>query len=88
MLVANVTREQITVSNAVKTLTAATITSQVMYADIQIQAYQVRVTFDGSTAPVAATTGMLWNPGSVWRVWSEEQLEDLQFIREVITMLH
>lgn len=82
MILHHVAREQITVSNTATNCTAATVTNAVQYADIQVQSYQIRVTFDGSTAPVAATTGTLWNPGSVWRVWGNENVENLKFIRE------
>ena len=82
MTARHIAREQVTVSNAVITLTAATITQRVLYADIQVQDYPVRVTFDGSTDPEASVTGTLWQPGSVHRVWSEVHLENLKFIRE------
>ena len=82
MLVKHIAREQVTVSNAVKTLTSATITNSVIYADIQVTAYPIRYTIDGSTAPVAATTGKLWTPNSEKRVWGIANLKNLKFIRE------
>ena len=82
MIATHIAREQITVSNSAKTLTAATVTGRVIYAEIQVLGQQVRTTYDGDTAPVAATTGQLWNPGQVWRVWGVHNLKNLQFIRE------
>ena len=82
MLVRHIAREQVTVSNSATTLTAATITSSVIYADIQVVSYPLRYTIDGSTAPVAATTGKLWNPNSEKRVWGVANLKNLKFIRE------
>jgi copper(I)-binding protein len=54
-------------------------------AAIQIQVAQVRVTFDGSTAPVAATTGTLKNPGDEFEIWGIENFENLKFIEETTT---
>jgi len=82
LAVGHIAREQLTVTNAVKTLTADTITDRVVYGEVQVQAYPVRVTFDGSTAPLAATTGTLWNPNSIHRVWTVAHLKNLKFIRE------
>ena len=87
MIVTCKAREQITVSNAVKTLTStsyldASEAYRVVYADIQVQSDSIRVTFDGSTAPVAATTGMLWTSGSTYRVWGEANMANLKMIRE------
>ena len=89
MIVHHIAREQITVSNAVKTLTAAKVDTargdgfyQVAYADFDVQAADVRVTFDGSTAPAASTTGTLWRQGEKYRVWGIENLSNLIFIRD------
>lgn len=83
----HVAREQITVSTVVKTLTVATIVSNVTYADIQVQTDDVRVTFDGSTAPVKDTTGTIWFHGEatyagIYRHWGVENLKNLIFIRD------
>ena len=95
MIAHHVAREQITVSSAVKTLTdtkvetesSADNSQRVAYAEIQVQDDQVRVTFDGSTAPLAATNGELWNALSKHRVWSIQQLLKLKFIRETTDAL-
>lgn len=76
-------REQKTVSTSAVGITASNVDTETIYAEIQVQAYQVRVTFDGATAPVAATTGTLWNPGDIKRIWGGENVKNLQFIREV-----
>jgi len=86
MLVRSVAREQITVSNTVKTLTSTYIHSateayRVYYADIQVLTDAVRVTFDG-TDPEASTTGKLWYPTKIYRVWGEHNLDLIEFIRE------
>ena len=78
----HIAREQITVTNAVKTLTAATIIARVRYADIQVLTADVRKTDDGTTAPVGATTGMVWYATKTYRVWGVQNLLDLIFIRD------
>lgn len=87
MIAHHVGREQITVSNSVKTLNATpTLSStnkmKAVYADIQIQADSVRLTIDGSTDPEAATTGMLLTPGSMYRAWGLTNIENIKMIRE------
>ena len=82
MIVRHVDREQITVSNAEKTLTAATIVSNVEYAEIQILAQNIRVTFDGSTTPVKDTTGTIWYVGQIYRVWGVTNCKNLKMIRD------
>ncbi len=87
MIANHLGREQITVSNAVKTLNAtptlsATAKTAVLYADIQVQANQIRATIDGSTAPVASTTGMLLSPNSSYRIWGLSNIENFKMIRE------
>jgi|TARA_Y100000310_G_scaffold279836_1_gene299194 hypothetical protein len=95
MIATLIAREQITVSNSALGLDAgatringstaaiARNKQRFRYADIQVQGYQVRATFDGSTAPVAATTGELWSPSSKYRVWGLETALNLQLIREI-----
>ena len=87
MIASHVAREQITIDNTVggKTLTVTNITGRVRYVEIQVLTAQIRVTHDGSTAPVAATTGNLWNPGDIKRVWGPGNLQNLKFIRESTT---
>lgn len=85
MLVTHQAREQVTVAGTATNLTAATITVDTIYADIQVQTAPIRVTFDGSTTPVAATTGTLWNPGSTYRVWGQTILEALKFVADGAT---
>ena len=80
-------REQITVSNTAIGLNAtptlsATDKIDVAYADVQIQAYPIRATIDGSTVPVAATTGMLIAVGSSYRIWGLTNIENFSMIRE------
>jgi len=87
MIMRHIAREQITVSNAVKTLTVATVVGNVIYADIQVLAQDVRVTFDGSTDPVKEATGTIWGAfsaykGGVYRHWGVENLKNLKFINE------
>jgi len=87
MIMRHIAREQLTVTNAVKTLTVATIVSNVIYADIQVLTEDVRVTFDGSTAPVKDTTGTIWFHGEatylgIYRHWGVENLKNLKFIRD------
>jgi hypothetical protein len=83
-----ITREQITVSSTAigcdngGTLFTTENKGKMRYADMQVQTAQIRVTFDGSTAPVAATTGQLWSPGDLKRVWGLANIEKISFIRE------
>lgn len=82
MILRHVAREQITVSDSATTLTAATITVDVLYADIQVLSQNIRVTYDGSTAPVKDTTGTIWYYGNTMRVWGVHSLKDLKMIRD------
>lgn len=81
-------REQITVSNTAigadngGTLLTANIKGRLLYANLQVQAQQVRATFDGSTAPVGLTTGELWAPSDIKRIWGLENIENLSMIRD------
>ncbi len=80
-------REQITVSNTVIGLNETptfTVTDkiEILYADVQIQAYAVRATLDGSTDPEAAVTGTLLNPSSLYRIWGLTNIENFSMIRE------
>lgn len=82
-------REQLAVDNTVGgvSFTALSAANRLRYAmsTIQIQTAQVRVTFDGSTAPVAATTGILKNPGDEFEIWGITNMEALKLIRETAT---
>lgn len=78
----HIAREQITVGGTATNLTAATVVSNVEYAEIQVLAQDVRVTFDGSTAPVKDTTGTIWFEEEIYRVWGVENCKNLQFIRD------
>lgn len=86
MILKTIAREQIAVSSAAKTLTAATVGTniggkeRVVYADIDVQDASIYVTFDGSTTP-SASAGEIWNPGDKKRVWGTKNLTNLQFIR-------
>jgi hypothetical protein len=83
------TFEMITVSNAVKTITAAIITPvtgvcaglQPFYALISVSADAIRYTMDG-TAPVAATTGHLMAAGDSMMVSGKQAMMKLKMIRE------
>jgi hypothetical protein len=89
MIAVHLGREQLTVDATAggvsfTDLSAALRTRYVM-STVQIQAAQVRMTKDGSTAPVAATTGDLLNPGDTFEVWGITNLENLALIRETAT---
>lgn len=91
MITSHITREQITVADSAigcdngGTLFTDAVKGQIRYADVQVLGAQVRATFDGSTAPVAATTGQLWNPGDIKRIWGVHNIENLSMIRESST---
>ena len=88
MIATHIAREQITVSTSAigcdngGTILTETNKKRMIYADFQVQAQQVRVTFDGSTTPVALTTGELWNPGDKKRVWGLHNIENISFVRD------
>lgn len=87
MIVTHIAREQITVSNSAIGLddgSSLTVSekSRIRYAEIQVQGYYIRTTFDGSTTPVASTTGQLWSPGDLKRAWGWDNCKNLQCIRE------
>ena len=89
MIVTPVARETVAVAGTAVGLTSTAIkptvkTYDVEYAEIQVQTAQVRVTFEG-TAPVAATTGEVWLPGTTKRVWGIGNLLAIRFIRESST---
>ena len=86
MLLKNIAREQLTVTNAVKTLTTTKVHDaneayRVHYADIQVLTDDIRVTFDG-TDPEEGTTGKLWYKTKTYRVWGVTNLDLIEFIRE------
>lgn len=84
MLVKHISREQIAVSTAVKTLTALSEASRAAfrYADIQVLSNDIRVTYDGSTSPVGTSTGTLWYATKTYRVWGYHNFAKLKMIRE------
>ena len=88
MIVTPIAREQITVSNTAigcdngGTLFTQAVLRRLIYDNLQVQAQQVRATFDGSTAPVGLTTGELWAPSDIKRIWGQENIENLQMIRD------
>lgn len=90
MLAVCKTRETVTVSSAVKQLTAAYFNPDsqssydIRYADICVTGAPVRVTFQG-TDPVAGTTGRTWYPGVTYRVWGTALLAALKAIRDTST---
>ncbi len=89
-------RESIAVSNTAIGLTASKLKDSDgrlhTYAQIQVlpkkadgnTAGQIRVTDDG-TAPVAVTTGMLFNQGDIFEVWGADGLSNFKAIRETST---
>ena len=87
MIAHHVATEQISVSSAAVTLTAATVPGKVgdghhrtVYADLDVQDNNIYVTFDGSTTP-SASAGEIWYTGQKYRVWGVANLLNLQFIR-------
>jgi len=89
MLVSNVDREELTVSNSVVTLTASKFSTNpitgdrdIRYADIYVMGANIRVTNNGSTDPVGGTTGALWYAGGTYRVWGRPSLGNLKMIRD------
>lgn len=90
MIVKHIAREQITISSTAKNLDAdgsgtlftETNKKRIRYADVQITSQNVRVTYDGSTAPVKDTTGNIWYSGQVKRVWGMTLIEAIQFIKD------
>lgn len=58
---------------------------RVLYAEVQIQDADIRVTHDGSTAPVAATTGTIWYKGQIKRIWGLSNIEALKMIKDTGT---
>ena len=90
MIVTHIAREQITVATSVigldngGTLFTDANKAKLRYADLQVQTQQIRATFDG-TDPVRATTGQLWNPGDIKRIWGLTNMEALEMLRESAT---
>lgn len=58
------------------------IPDRTRYVEIQVQGASIRVTFDGSTTPVADTTGELWVQYQLERVWGLEAIGNLKFVRD------
>lgn len=93
MIVVHIAREQITISSTAKqldndasdTIFTALNKGRIRYADVQILTANVRVTHDGSTAPVAATTGTLWYVSQVKRIWGIDNIIKLKLIRDTST---
>jgi hypothetical protein len=58
-------RERITIDDTSggKSLTSTKLNGNLVYARVQVLTAAIRVTLDG-TAPVATTTGELWNPAA------------------------
>lgn len=86
MIVHHVAREQVSV-NTVITLTASKVNTargdgyrRTVYADIDVQDYNIYVTFDGSTTP-SASAGEIWYTGQKYRVWGIQNLLNLKFIK-------
>lgn len=89
MIGKHITREQLSVDDTSGGVSFAALTraekDRFVMATIQIQTAQVRVTYDGSTAPVAATTGKLKSQSSEFEIWGLHNFENLKFIRETST---
>ena len=90
MIVTHIAREQITISSTAKNLDAdgsgtlftAANKSKIRYADVQVLTNNIRVTYDGTTAPVKDTTGTIWYAGQVKRVWGMTLIENVLMIRD------
>ena len=82
--VSHVSREQIAISSTAKTLTAlsAANTAKHRYTDVQVLTNNIRVTFDGTTAPVGATTGTIWYASKIYRIWGSTNYSNLKMIRD------
>lgn len=94
MLVKCLNREDLTVSNSVKSLTSAKYannslngTIDVQYVDITVTLANIRAVYTGVTAdnPVAATTGTTWYVGGTYRVWGRVNMAALRMIRDTAT---
>ena len=81
-------RENITVSNAVKTLTAGNLVTKFVYAQVQIQDQSVRLTVDGTDPNPATPLGQEWAAGAVLNVWGHESASNLKMIREGASDAH
>lgn len=75
-------RENITVSNAVKTLTATHLVSHFFYAQVQVQTASIRVTGEGTDPDPAAPVGDIYPSGTVLKVWGYEGAANFKMIRE------
>lgn len=85
MILKCIAREQVAVSSAVKTLTEATVKTNVggrernIYAEIDVQDADIYVTYDGTTP--SSSAGEIWYQGDKKRVWGITNLLNLKFIR-------
>jgi hypothetical protein len=73
-------RETITSLVAATGLTAAKITNSTIYALVQAIGGDVRFTLDGSTAPVAATTGHRLVQDSSIELWGHDEMKNFSAI--------
>ena len=89
MIAKHISREQKTIDNTAGGLGPTALSEadrrRHIYTRVQIQTAQVRATYDGSTAPVASTTGELTGPGTVFNVWGIDNRDKLKMIRETAT---
>lgn len=86
MILKPITREAVAVSSSATNLTETTVktaqangTMRVVYADIDVQDYDIYVTFTGATP--SASVGEKWYAGDKKRVWGVDNLTALKFIR-------
>ena len=77
-------RENLTVTNAVKQFTTAKVTSRVIYARVQVQVAQIRVTEDGTDPAPATPVGEIYSPLDIIEVWGNDACKNFKMIREAV----
>jgi hypothetical protein len=85
MLYKVLARESIAVSSTALGFTTTYLTGRLMYARVQVQVAQVRVTEDGTTPDPAGPVGEIYNPGDSFEVWESSALANFLAIRETTT---
>lgn len=78
-------RENLTVSSAVKQLTPSKITSNTVYARIQVQVAPIRVTEDGTDPSPSTPVGEVFNHLDIFEIWGNDALKNFKAIRETTT---
>jgi len=75
-------RENLTVGSSVKQLTSSKLTDKVIYARIQVQEEQIRVTEDGTDPNPSTPVGEIYSPLDIFEVWGLDALRDFKMVRE------